>query len=83
MEAQREILLMRGNLPTPDSLLIIRPRVFDLLDESDRIELLTRIMVRERFVAALEGRIICDETLLKLKDVFFRYAYPTPPPGWC
>ena len=55
--------------------------VFDLLGEGEKIELLTRMLVRERFTGALNAKIR-NLPLKRLKDVFFEYAYPTPPVGW-
>ncbi|KAK5658140.1 hypothetical protein OQA88_2113 [Cercophora sp. LCS_1] len=55
--------------------------VFDLLGEGERIEILTRMMVRERFTAALKAKIRTGP-LKRFKEVFFEYAYPTPPIGW-
>jgi hypothetical protein len=57
--------------------------LFDFLDDGEKIELLTRTMVQERFVEVLEGRILDAEILRRLKDIVFQYAYPTPPLGWC
>lgn len=46
-------------------------------DDGERIELLTRIMVRAKFMDALKGKL--ELPLLKtLKNVFFEIAYPTP-----
>ncbi|KAK4238550.1 hypothetical protein C8A03DRAFT_14987 [Achaetomium macrosporum] len=49
-----------------------------LFDEGDRIELLTRMMVRESFMDALRGRLE-PSFLLDLKTALFDVAYPTPP----
>jgi len=39
---------------------------------------LTRMMLREGFTAVLEGKMKMT-ALVKLRDVFFEYTYPTPP----
>jgi len=52
--------------------------VLDLLEAGERIELLTRFRVRERFAAALAARIR-PEPLKRLKEALFEFAYPTPP----
>ncbi|KAK3390131.1 hypothetical protein B0H63DRAFT_519366 [Podospora didyma] len=50
-------------------------------DEGQRVELLTRVLVRERFTEALRGKV--DQfSLEKLKKVLFETTYPTPPPTW-
>jgi hypothetical protein len=50
------------------------PRFYD----SEKIELITRVLVIPQFEKALEGRL--EPGLLKsLKKVFFEYTYPTPP----
>ena len=61
----------------------LKPTPFDFLNDGERIELLTRTMVQETFEEALEGRILDAEILWELKNIFFHYAYPTPPLGWC
>jgi hypothetical protein len=55
--------------------------VFEFLEEGERIELLTRSIVREKFTTALKGRVRL-QPLKEFKKVFFEYAYPTPPIGW-
>jgi hypothetical protein len=46
-------------------------------EDGEKIELLTRIMVRSRFMEALKGKL--ERSLLKvLKKVFFEIVYPTP-----
>jgi hypothetical protein len=48
-----------------------------MIEDSEKIELLTRIMVRSRFIDALKPKL--DQCLLKvLKKVFFEILYPTP-----
>lgn len=44
-------------------------------DEGERIELLTRIMVRERCLNV-------TAELQSMYTVFFETAYPTPPTSW-
>ena len=78
-EAQREIL--RGGLHRIRSA-GLKPRLSDFLDEGEIIELLTRIIVKERFIGALEETIRMAP-LRRLKDALFEYAYPTPPQEWC
>jgi hypothetical protein len=49
-----------------------------ILEDSEKIELLTRVMVRSRFIEVLSGRL--ERSLLELlKDVFFNIVYLTPP----
>jgi hypothetical protein len=49
-----------------------------ILEEDEKIELLTRMMVRSRFMEVLNGKL--EKGLLEqLKNVFFEVAYPTPP----
>jgi len=49
-----------------------------ILEEDEKIELLTRIMVRSRFMEVLNGKL--EKGLLEqLKNVFFEVVYPTPP----
>ncbi len=49
--------------------------------EGDRIELLTRVMVRSQFLRAIKGKL--DASLAeRLKEVMFEFAYPTPPERW-
>ncbi|OBT72777.1 hypothetical protein VF21_08641 [Pseudogymnoascus sp. 05NY08] len=44
---------------------------------NEKIELLTRITVRSKFIEALSGKL--EQSLLKdLKRVFFEILYPTP-----
>jgi len=48
-----------------------------VLEDGEKIELLTRIGVRARFVDALRGKL--EPSLLEaLKDVFFTHVFPTP-----
>lgn len=48
-----------------------------ILEEGEKIELLTRIRVRSRFVKTLKGKL--EPSLLKaLKEVFFELLFPTP-----
>lgn len=57
----------------------------NFFDEGERIELLTRMIVREEFMDAFVGN---DETELgrplleELKGVLFEITYPTPPKVW-
>jgi hypothetical protein len=49
-----------------------------ILDEDEKIELLTRMMVRSRFMEVLNGKL--EKGLLEqLKNVFFEVVYLTPP----
>ncbi|KAK3312516.1 hypothetical protein B0H66DRAFT_485832 [Apodospora peruviana] len=49
--------------------------------EGEVVELLTRVVVRDRFLGALKGKL--ERSLLKdLKKVLFENAYPTPPKDW-
>ncbi|KAM5511559.1 hypothetical protein FOXYSP1_11659 [Fusarium oxysporum f. sp. phaseoli] len=46
--------------------------------EDNKVELLTRVMVRRKFKKAMSARL--DEGLAEsLKAVLFTYTYPTPP----
>jgi hypothetical protein len=46
--------------------------------EDNKVELLTRVMVRRKFKKAMSDRL--DEGLAEsLKAIFFKYTYPTPP----
>jgi hypothetical protein len=47
-----------------------------LSNDGEKIEMVTRILVRDRFVDALKGRLDPD-LLEKLHEVFFSVAYPT------
>lgn len=48
-----------------------------ILKEEERIELITRIRVRSKFVKALSGKL--EVSLLKdLKEAFFGIVFPTP-----
>jgi hypothetical protein len=50
---------------------------YSILEEGEKIELLTRIRVRSKFVKALSGKL--KLSLLKaLKEVFFEIVFPTP-----
>ncbi|AEO66556.1 uncharacterized protein THITE_2144086 [Thermothielavioides terrestris NRRL 8126] len=72
-QAQREIVRMGGfNSPGPR---------IGTFGHGEKIELLTRAMVRERFMDALKGRLE-EPVLRELRSVLFGIAYPTPPPGW-
>jgi len=57
-------------------------RVISVLDDGEKIELMTRYLVRGRFIAALKGKLKMP-LLKELKEVFFGLVYPTPPAGWC
>ena len=47
-------------------------------NEDDKVELLTRVMVKRKFKKALSDRL--EEGLAEqLKAVLFKYTYPTPP----
>lgn len=46
-----------------------------MFDEGEKIELLTRMMVRERFLKETSG-------LQGIYTVLFETAYPTPPLSW-
>jgi predicted methyltransferase MtxX (methanogen marker protein 4) len=50
----------------------------ELFDEGDRVELLTRMLVRGRFMNAVKGRLEAS-VLAELERVLFEVAYPTPP----
>ena len=58
----------------------------NFFDEGERIELLTRMIVREGFLDALvleNDEIGLELPLLEeLKEVFFEITYPTPPKVW-
>lgn len=46
-------------------------------EDNEKIELLTKIMVRSKFIEALSGKL--EQSLLKdLKSVFFEILYPAP-----
>jgi hypothetical protein len=50
---------------------------YSILEEGEKIELLTRIRIRSKFVKALNGKL--ELSLLKaLKEVFFEIVFPTP-----
>ncbi|KAK0714725.1 hypothetical protein B0H67DRAFT_489717 [Lasiosphaeris hirsuta] len=73
-QAQHDIL--RGRLYERADM-----KVRELFEEGQIIELMTRVLVRPKFMAALEGKL--EKPLLKdFKKVFFELAYPTPPVGW-
>ncbi|GAB1319254.1 hypothetical protein MFIFM68171_09464 [Madurella fahalii] len=58
------------------------PRLLaSILDEGQRVELITRVVVRERFMDALKGRLK-EPKLSELKKVIFETTYPTPPLNW-
>jgi hypothetical protein len=72
-QAQRRIL--RENIHNDDRL---ASSVMAFLEDDNRIELLTRALVRVDFVSALEGKV--ERPLLhQLENVMFDLAYPTPP----
>ena len=49
-----------------------------ILEDDEKIELLTRVMVRSRFMEVLNGKL--ERSLLELlRNVFFEIVYPTPP----
>jgi hypothetical protein len=49
-----------------------------ILEDDEKIELLTRVMVRSRFMEVLIGKL--ERSLLeRLRNVFFEIVYPTPP----
>ncbi|KAK4109656.1 hypothetical protein N656DRAFT_782896 [Canariomyces notabilis] len=72
-QAQREILRAGRymNMALP----------FKLFNEGERIELLTRVTVRERFADSLGSRLKAQD-LKELKRSLFESAYPTPPLDW-
>jgi hypothetical protein len=52
-----------------------------IFTEGERIEYMTRVMVRDRFMDALDGKL--ESSILKdFKHALFEAAYPTPPPDW-
>ncbi|KAI0107161.1 hypothetical protein GGR51DRAFT_516486 [Nemania sp. FL0031] len=51
---------------------------YGFLPEGEKMELLTRIMVKPKFREALAGSISAG-LLRKLEDAFFKTSYPTPP----
>lgn len=57
-------------------------RAIGMFSQGERVELLTRLMVRERIMDALKGRL--DTSVLRglSTAVLFETAYPTPPPSW-
>ncbi|KAI1745071.1 hypothetical protein F4680DRAFT_404186 [Xylaria scruposa] len=51
---------------------------YHFIDDDEKTELLTRVMVKPKFQAALTGKI--EASLLQaLEDVLFGMSYPTPP----
>jgi hypothetical protein len=50
---------------------------YSILEEGEKIELLTRIRVRAKFVKALSGKL-APSLLKDLKEVFFEIVFPTP-----
>ncbi|KAK4449868.1 hypothetical protein QBC34DRAFT_83855 [Podospora aff. communis PSN243] len=72
-QAQRRIL--RENIHHDDR---VACSALAFLEDDNRIELLTRALVRADFVSALEGKVE-RPLLLKLENVMFNLAYPTPP----
>ncbi|KXX73349.1 hypothetical protein MMYC01_209589 [Madurella mycetomatis] len=52
-----------------------------ILDEGERVELITRVVVRERFTDLLKGRLK-EPKLSEFKKVLFEITYPTPPLNW-
>jgi hypothetical protein len=54
---------------------------FGILEDEQKVELLTRAFVKARFVEAMEGRVEGPEAL-RLRDILFNFAYPTPPAEW-
>ncbi len=49
-----------------------------MIDNDEKLELMTRIFVRSRFMDVLGGKLERD-LLEGLKTVFFDIVYPTPP----
>jgi hypothetical protein len=50
---------------------------YSILQEGEKIELLTRIRVKSKFVKALSGKL--ELSILEgLKEVFFGTIFPTP-----
>ncbi|KAI0474503.1 hypothetical protein F4859DRAFT_483418 [Xylaria cf. heliscus] len=48
------------------------------MDHDEKVELLTRVMAKPKFKAALAGKV--EASLLQdLEDVMFKMSYPTPP----
>jgi len=54
---------------------------FRLLEDEDKVELLTRAFVKEQFVEAMKGRLGGPEAV-PLRAILFGFAYPTPPSEW-
>ncbi|KAK3379138.1 hypothetical protein B0T24DRAFT_716765 [Lasiosphaeria ovina] len=78
-QAQVEVLRSGRHLLVDD--IDIKAGERPLIEEGERIELLTRILVKSRFRHALKGKL--EEDLLeKLHSVFFDILYPTPPRDW-
>jgi hypothetical protein len=56
-------------------------RDIGMYHEGERVELLSRMMVRERFMDAVRGR--WEPSVVRdVVEVLFETAYPTPPPSW-
>ncbi|RYC54612.1 hypothetical protein CHU98_g11597 [Xylaria longipes] len=51
---------------------------YPFIDDDQKIELLTRVMVKPKFRAALVGRVEAG-LLQELEDILFKTSYPTPP----
>jgi hypothetical protein len=56
-------------------------RDLGMYDEGERVELLTRMIVRERLMDAVRGRWELSAAR-DMNEVLFETAYPTPPPSW-
>ena len=50
------------------------------LHEGERIEIITRAIVKERFSGTIAGKVP-KEQFKELERVLFSITYPTPPPG--
>jgi hypothetical protein len=53
-----------------------------MFSHGERVELLTRLKVRERVMDALKGRLDTSGFGGLSTAVLFETAYPTPPPSW-
>ena len=58
-----------------------RSVAFRLLEDEEKVELLTRAFVKAQFVEGMKERVGEPEAVA-LAAVLFDFAYPTPPPEW-
>ncbi|KAK5657174.1 hypothetical protein OQA88_3231 [Cercophora sp. LCS_1] len=76
-EAQPQILRTKLHNHTGSA----RSAAFSMLEDQDKVELLTRAYVKAEFVETMKGRVRGPEAVL-LRDILFDFAYPAPPLQW-